>query len=115
MLYKIKSGPVQERNYGLNLARAMRFPEHFIRVAQGVSQALVNSMERKKDASESRRLIRQRKLIMNLTETLTQLRDSDMDDVALGSYLRCLQDEFVLRMGGDSVEDESRQNLVILS
>ncbi|TRX97641.1 hypothetical protein FHL15_001396 [Xylaria flabelliformis] len=95
MLYKIKSGPVQEKNYGLNLARAMGFPESFIEVAQEVSQKLTESIEEKKDASESRQLLRQRKMILNLSSMLTQLVESDMDDAALGSYLRCLQDDIL--------------------
>ncbi|KAI0183082.1 muts domain V-domain-containing protein [Xylaria flabelliformis] len=109
MLYKIKSGPVQEKNYGLNLARAMGFPESFIEVAQEVSQKLTESIEQKKDASESRQLLRQRKMILNLSSMLTQLVESDMDDAALGSYLRCLQDEFVMQMDGKSVEEESEE------
>ncbi len=109
MLYKIKSGSVQEKNYGINLARAMGFPESFIEVAQEVSQTLVDSMERQKDASESRRLIRQRKVILNLTSMLTQLMNSEMDDAALGSYLRHLQDEFVLQMDGTSAEREPKE------
>ncbi|KAJ2991040.1 hypothetical protein NUW58_g2667 [Xylaria curta] len=107
MLYKIKSGPVQEKNYGLNLAKAMGFPESFIEVAREVSQTLAESMERKRDASESRRLNRQRKLILNLYSMLTQLRQSNMDDAALGSYLRRLQDEFVSQMDGESVQEGS--------
>ncbi|KAJ8128836.1 hypothetical protein O1611_g4799 [Lasiodiplodia mahajangana] len=107
MLYKIKSGPVEEKNYGLNLARAMGFPLQFIEVAQEVSQTLSDSMERNKSVSESRRLIHQRKLILNLYSMLTQLRNSDMDDAAMGSYLRRLQDEFVLEMDSESVEQES--------
>lgn len=106
MLYKIKSGPVQEKNYGLNLAMAMGFPQHFIENAQEVSQTLVESMERKKDASESRRLIRQRKLILNLNSMLMQLKNSEMDDAAMGSYLRRLQDEFVLEMDDENTKEE---------
>jgi DNA mismatch repair protein MSH4 len=109
MLYKIKSGPAREKNYGLNLARVMGFPERFIEVAHDVSQTLVDSMEQKKDASESRRLTRQRKLILNLAETLSQLRDSDMDDAVLGSYLRRLQDVFVTRMDGQGLDDETEE------
>ncbi|GAW14311.1 hypothetical protein ANO14919_037120 [Xylariales sp. No.14919] len=100
MLYKIKSGPVQERSYGINLARAMGFPESFIEVAQGVSQTLADTMEGRKDASESRWLIRQRKMILNLTSMLSQLMKSEMDDATMGSYLRHLQDEFVQKMDG---------------
>ncbi|KAI8952097.1 muts domain V [Xylaria longipes] len=111
MLYKIKSGPVQDKNYGLNLARVMGFPESFIEVAQEVSQTLTESIEQKKDASESRQLLRQRKMILNLSSVLTQLMESDMDDAAMGSYLRHLQDEFVLQMDGKSVEEEPEETI----
>ncbi|KAI0974298.1 DNA mismatch repair protein Msh4 [Xylaria arbuscula] len=109
MLYKVKSGSVQEKSYGINLAKAMGFPESFIEVAQEVSQTLVDSMERQKDKSESRRLIRQRKLILNLSLMLKQLIESEMDDAAMGSYLRHLQDEFVLQMDSPSVRGESEE------
>ncbi|RYP22856.1 hypothetical protein DL765_001452 [Monosporascus sp. GIB2] len=106
MLYKISSGPVQERHYGLDLARAIGFPAQFIETAEKVSKALEELTERKKADSHSRRLGRRRKLILNLHETLTQLRDSDMDDDALGSYMRRLQSEFVARM--DKIERDAR-------
>ncbi|RYP41644.1 hypothetical protein DL767_000849 [Monosporascus sp. MG133] len=106
MLYKISSGPVQERHYGLDLARAIGFPAQFIETAEKVSKALEEQIERKKANSQSRRLARRRKLILNLYETLTQLRDSGMDDDALGSYMRRLQSEFVARM--DEIERDSR-------
>ncbi|RYP90138.1 hypothetical protein DL770_003760 [Monosporascus sp. CRB-9-2] len=106
MLYKISSGPVQERHYGLDLARAIGFPAQFIETAEKVSKALEEQIERKKADSQSRRLARRRKLILNLCETLTQLRDSGMDDDALGSYMRRLQSEFVARM--DEIERDAR-------
>ncbi|KAI1821253.1 muts domain V-domain-containing protein [Xylaria intraflava] len=109
MLYKIKTGPVQEKNYGINLARAMGFPEQFIQVAQEVSKGLAESTERKKNSSEARRLIRQRKLILDLSSMLTQLRHSEMDDAAMGSYLIRLQDEFVLRMDDEGVGEVSEE------
>ncbi|KAI1134479.1 DNA mismatch repair protein-like protein MutS [Hypoxylon sp. FL0543] len=102
MLYKISSGPVQEEHYGLNLARAIGFPERFIDVAEDVSKTLAETIEKKKQDSQSRKLLRRRKLILNLHDTLLQLRESDMDDAALGSYLKRLQDEFVSRM--DEIE-----------
>jgi DNA mismatch repair protein MSH4 len=107
MLYKIESGPALEKNYGLHLARAMGFPEDFIQVAENVSKTLTESMERKKDESQSRKLIRQRKLILNLAESLKQFQSSGMDDAALGSYLRHLQNEFVLRM--DSLDADIKE------
>lgn len=102
MLYKITSGPVQKENYGLNLARAIGFPERFIEVAEDVSMSLAKTIDEKKQSSQSRKLLRRRKLILNLHDTLLQLRESDMDDAALGSYLKRLQDEFVARM--DEIE-----------
>ncbi|KAI1384959.1 DNA mismatch repair protein-like protein MutS [Hypoxylon trugodes] len=106
MLYKITSGPVQEEHYGLNLARAIGFPERFIEVAEDVSKTLAEEIERKKQTSQSRKLLRRRKLILNLHDTLLQLRESEMDDAALGSYLKRLQDEFVSRM--DEIENDTR-------
>ncbi|KAI1105460.1 DNA mismatch repair protein-like protein MutS [Jackrogersella minutella] len=106
MLYKITSGPVQEEHYGLNLARAIGFPERFIGVAEDVSKTLAETIEKKKQTSQSRKLLRRRKLILNLHDTLKQLRESDMDDAALGSYLKRLQDEFVSRM--DEIERDGQ-------
>ncbi|KAI0135347.1 muts domain V-domain-containing protein [Daldinia grandis] len=100
MLYKITSGKIQEEHYGLNLARAIGFPERFIEVAEDVSKTLAEIIERKKQNSQSRKLLQRRKLILNLHDTLLQLQDSDLDDAALGSYLKQLQIEFVSRMDG---------------
>ncbi|KAI0148053.1 DNA mismatch repair protein-like protein MutS [Hypoxylon sp. NC0597] len=108
MLYKITSGPVREEHYGLNLARALGFPERFIEVAEDVSKTLAETIEKKKQNSQSRKLLQRRKLILNLHDTLLQLRDSDMDDAALGSYLKRLQDEFVSRM--DEIERNGQPN-----
>ncbi|KAI1368734.1 muts domain V [Xylaria arbuscula] len=105
MLYKIKSGSVQEKNYGINLARVMGFPDNFIETAREVSQTLTESMEQRKDTSDSRQLIRQRKVILNLHSMLTQLVQSDMDDAAMGGYLRHLQDEFVVQMDNSAAAE----------
>ncbi|KAI0898154.1 DNA mismatch repair protein-like protein MutS [Annulohypoxylon nitens] len=112
MLYKISSGPVQEENYGINLARAIGFPGRFIEVAENVSKTLAETIERKKQGSQSRKLLRRRKLILNLHDTLHQLRESDMDDAALGSYLKRLQDEFVSRMDEIEVDGQIDEDLV---
>ena len=104
MLYKVNSGPAQEEHYGIDLASMIGFPEEFIEVAEGVSSSLKRKMEENKRTSQSRQLALRRKLILNLNESLLQLRGSDMDDAALGSYLKQLQNEFVVRM------DEFAQN-----
>ncbi|KAK8089002.1 hypothetical protein PG997_003963 [Apiospora hydei] len=104
MLYKVSSGPAQEEHYGINMARMIGFPGQFIEVAGEVSSTLKRQIEEKKRTSQSRQLSAKRNLILNLNESLLQLRGSDMDDAALGSYLKQLQGEFVLRM------DEIAQN-----
>jgi DNA mismatch repair protein MSH4 len=103
MMYKISSGPIQEEHYGLSFAKVIGFPEQFMRVAETVSKALKEQTDEKKQTSQSRMLIRRRKLILNLHDTLKQLSNSDMDDEALGSYMRRLQTEFVERM--DEIEN----------
>ncbi|OTB06751.1 hypothetical protein M426DRAFT_20846 [Hypoxylon sp. CI-4A] len=106
MLYKVTSGPIQEEHYGLNLARAIGFPDRFIDIAEDISNTLAENIERKKQTSKSRKLLRRRKLILNLHDTLTQLQEADMDDSTLGSYLKKLQDEFVSRM--DEIESDAQ-------
>ncbi|KAK7907967.1 hypothetical protein PG985_015270 [Apiospora marii] len=98
MLYKVNSGPAQEVHYGINLASIIGFPEELIEVAECVSSSLKRQMEENKRTSQSRQLALRRKLMLNLNESLLQLRGSDMDDAALGSYLKQLQGEFVVRM-----------------
>lgn len=98
MLYKIGSGPVQEENYGIKLARAIGFPWRFLNVAEDVANALKQASEANKQSSESRKVAKRRKLVLNLRETLQQAHDSDMDDETLRRYLQRLQSEFISRM-----------------
>lgn len=98
MLYKVSSGPVQEQNYGINLAKAIGFPRRFIELAEDVTDSLKQIAEAKRQSSESRRLARRRRLVLNLRETLQQSCDSSMDDETLRSYLQRLQREFISRM-----------------
>lgn len=98
MLYRIDSGPVQEENYGINFARAIGFPEEFLDTAENVTDALKGIAEAKQQSSESHKLARRRKLILNLHEALQQAYESNMDEETLGSYLRRLQSEFISRM-----------------
>lgn len=98
MLYKVNSGTVQETCYGLHLARAIGLPGRFIDVAEDVAKRLEAENDSKKQKSEHQRLFKRRRLILNLEETLSQLRTADMDNDALRSYLERLQGEFVQRM-----------------
>lgn len=98
MLYKVGSGPIQEENYGIKLARVIGFPEGFLDFAEDVTNALKREAEAKKQNSESRKLALRRKLILNLRETLQQAHDSDMDEDMLRGFLKRLQSEFTSRM-----------------
>ncbi|KAH7034787.1 muts domain V-domain-containing protein [Microdochium trichocladiopsis] len=98
MLYKVNSGPVQVTRYGLNLARAIGLPQRFVDVADTVAQQLEAESTSRKQQCESQKLSKRRRLILNLHETLSQLRTTDMDGDALRSYLEGLQEAFVLRM-----------------
>ena len=110
MLYKIGAGAVGERHYGLNLARAIGFPQQFMEIAERVTVTLEEQAERRKAESQSRKLLNRRKLVLELHETLKRLRDSGMDDNALGSYMRRLQAEFIARM--DEIDGGERPSRV---
>lgn len=98
MLYKLESGPVKEEGYGVTLAGAVGFPDHFLEVAEQVSSALREQAEAKKRSSGARKIVLKRKLILNLHEALQIAYSSEMDDGALAAYLRRLQGEFIQRM-----------------
>lgn len=116
MLYRIDSGTVQDENYGIKLARAIGFPERFLNVAEDVTNALKQASEAKRQHSESRKVARRRKLVLNLHETLKQAHDSEMDDETLRGYLQRLQSEFISRMEaieGDDGQDNVHARTVI--
>ncbi|KAJ4410613.1 MutS protein msh4 [Gnomoniopsis sp. IMI 355080] len=116
MLYKIDSGTVQDENYGIKLARAIGFPWRFLNVAEDVSNALKQASEANRQNSESRKVAKRRKLVLNLHETLKQAYDSEMDDETLRRYLQRLQSEFISRMEaieGDGGRDNALAKTVI--
>ncbi|PSR80216.1 muts domain V-domain-containing protein [Coniella lustricola] len=112
MLYKVGAGPVKEEHYGVNLAKAIGFPQRFLSVAELVAKSLREIAETKKKSSGSSKLARRRKLVLNLHETLQQAYNANMDDRTLRSYLKRLQSEFITLMegiesgSGDGEEEE---------
>jgi DNA mismatch repair protein MSH4 len=102
MLYKVSPGPVKDMHYGLTLARVLNLPAPLIEHAATVSNALTRLSEAKREKETARALAiaKRRKLILGLNEQLKQARDSNMQGEELRSWLKRLQDEFVLRMGG---------------
>jgi len=104
MLYTVADGCVQEENYGLTMAKVVDLPPQVIEVATEVSRKLRQQMERRKQSSIAIALARRRKLVLNLREQLFQARDGTMEGKVLRSWLKKLQDEFVLRMSAVDAE-----------
>ncbi|EXU98980.1 MUTS family DNA mismatch repair protein [Metarhizium robertsii] len=98
MLYKAKSGVVDtNQHYGIDLARAIGFPEPFTKRAEEVAKALRQQREASLRDSESRRLVARRKLVLSLHEALKQAYEYGSDE-ALPGYLKHLQEDFISRM-----------------
>ncbi|KAL0938419.1 DNA mismatch repair protein [Colletotrichum truncatum] len=98
MTYKVESGKVDQILYGITLAKAMGFPQRFLEVAEHVSLSIREKRLRNQQSSKARKIISERKLILNLHAQLKQAHQSDMDDETLLSYLKRLQAEFIERM-----------------
>lgn len=109
MLYKLSEGVVKEDHYGLALARVIDLPPMVLEVAEEVSRTLKEHAAAKKKSSQAFAVAKKRKLVLSLRETLIQARDGPMDGRVLSSWLRKLQEEFVIRMDkieGEGLEEE---------
>lgn len=98
LLYKAKSGAVDaSRHYGIDLARAIGFPESFTNRAEEIA----NNIRRRRQANwqnpEAQRLVARRKLVLTLYEALQQASEHG-NDRSLPGYLKRLQEEFITRM-----------------
>ncbi|KAM3510919.1 hypothetical protein MY11210_005457 [Beauveria gryllotalpidicola] len=103
MLYKTERGPEKdEQNYGINLAKAIGFPDSIIRPAEEYVRATRLRKEASKQNLEAQKLQRRRQLILGLHEALKQARVDGAED-ALPGYLKQLQHEFVTQMA--AIED----------
>ncbi|KAF1987831.1 hypothetical protein K402DRAFT_403490 [Aulographum hederae CBS 113979] len=107
MLYRISEGPVQEKHYGLALAKVVPLPPGVVEHATIVAEKLERRHERKKRTSAAVLFERRRKLILSLKEHLEQTRAGSLEGNALSNWLRTLQQEFVNRM--TAIEEEVRQ------
>ena len=85
----------------------MALPSAVLEVATQVSTKLAREIDRRKKSSAAFAIARRRKLILNLKETLVQARDGPMEGVVLASWLRKLQEEFVVRMF--AIDEEAKK------
>ncbi|KAJ3946160.1 MutS protein msh4 [Colletotrichum fioriniae] len=108
MMYKVESGKTEELLYGITLAKALAFPKRFLEVAEEVAVSLHKRREQNKQSSQARKMLNRRKLILNLHEQLKQVKNSEMGDSSMRSYLIRLREEFVLRM--EAIESAGNQS-----
>lgn len=99
MRYKVNDGQEEQKFYGLALAQVVDLPHEVMETAVTVSKALHARNAARKSNAKSVALAKKRRLVLQLRETLTQARDSNLDDEALRSRLVKLQDEFAIRFG----------------
>ncbi|QKX54560.1 uncharacterized protein TRUGW13939_01647 [Talaromyces rugulosus] len=98
MLFKVEEGHVQERFYGIALARVLPFPPQVLEVAQTVSKYLHENAERRASSSKALATARKRKLVLHLREQLLQAYNGSIDGEELRLWLQRLQGEFALKM-----------------
>ncbi|KAF2419048.1 DNA mismatch repair protein MutS [Tothia fuscella] len=118
MLYRIADGAVQDKHYGLQLAKVVPLPAKVFKIAETVAKKLESHVRKRKKTSTAVIHERKRKLVLNLKEHLTQAHNGVMQGEVLANWLRELQKEFVNRMlaidaeahalsaGSDEDEDE---------
>lgn len=104
MRYKVNDGQEEQKFYGLALAQVVDLPHEVMETAVTVSKALHARNAARKSNTKSVALAKKRRLVLQLRETLTQARDSNLDDEALRSRLVKLQDEFAIRF--EAIEGE---------
>lgn len=105
MLYRVEEGHVQDRFYGLALAKLVSLPQQVLDVAQRVSEDLNRIADHHRGDSRAIALARKRNLILRLREQLVLARNGTMQGDALRRWLKRLQDEFAVRMA--AVDSES--------
>lgn len=117
MLYKIQEGHVQEKFYGLALAKVLPFPPQVLDVAQRVSTHLYKNAEDRAISSKALGTSRKRNLVLQLREQLLQAHNGNINGEELRQWLKRLQDDFAMRMvaleaGNDMppVEDDALVN-----
>jgi DNA mismatch repair protein MSH4 len=98
MLFKVEEGHVQEKFYGLALARVLPFPPQVLEVAQSVSKYLHENAERRASSSTALATARKRKLVLHLIEQLLQAYNGNIDGDELRVWLQGLQAEFAMKM-----------------
>ncbi|KAL1956145.1 hypothetical protein VTO42DRAFT_7580 [Malbranchea cinnamomea] len=98
MLYKIADGYVEDRHYGLAIAKLLPFPPRMLEVAEQVSQTLSSKIHDQIRHTKTIAVTRRRQLLLSLKEKLLQAKEGRLRGEKLRAWLKQLQDEFTLEM-----------------
>jgi DNA mismatch repair protein MSH4 len=106
MLYKVQEGHVQEKFYGLALAKVLPFPPQVLDVARRVSTHLYKIAEDRAISSKALGISRKRNLVLQLREQLLQAHNGNINGEKLRQWLKRLQDDFAMRMAALETGDD---------
>ncbi|WEW61371.1 MutS protein msh4 [Emydomyces testavorans] len=112
MLYKIADGYVQDKHYGLALARLLSLPPEMLKIAQTVSEKLSFKSANQRRNSKAIAIAKRRQLLLALREQLLQAKNGMMGGEELRKWLKRLQDEFTLRMAALDAEIATAEEVV---
>ena len=98
MSYRIASGAVKERHYGLKLAKLLPLPNDLLDRADHIAATLERQNKAKGNVSSALVTAKRRRLLLNLKEHLAQARGGTARDAELLVWLKQLQLEFVEAM-----------------
>ncbi|RDW77040.1 DNA mismatch repair protein Msh4 [Coleophoma cylindrospora] len=107
MTYKIREGVVREHPYGLALARVVDLPVQILEIAEEVSQSIREKTAARRCTRKTLALSKKRKLVLALSDTLSTLRDGEMQGDALLAWVLMVRAQFVKNMDRIDREAES--------
>lgn len=107
MLYKLEDGYMQDKHYGIALAKLLPLPRPLLETAEKVSEELCQKIENQKQSTKVLVIAKRRKLILDLREQLFQIREGSISGERLRSYLKNLEDEFISHISATYEESDS--------
>ncbi|CAI2181420.1 860_t:CDS:10 [Funneliformis geosporum] len=98
-LYRVKDGINDDEHYGLKFGQIVGLPQKVITKASEVSHKLKDLIDTNKEKSTSNKIIQRRKILLQLTQYLLQIKcSSNLDQDSLRKYLKMVQEEFIAKM-----------------
>ena len=104
MRYRVSEGREEQKFYGLALAQIVDLPEEVMEVAVAASKNLNARNDAKRGSSKPLAIAKRRKLAVHLRETISQAKDSELENRELLIRMQRLQQEFLIRMAAIDAE-----------